>query len=56
MNILGTILKTIDIDLDLGDVLDVIHRQSPGLAYLIACVIGFGGMAVIVMFFIEYMQ
>ena len=56
MSIVGTILKTIDIDLDLGDVLDVIHRQSPGLAYLIACVIGIGGMAAVVMFFIGYMQ
>lgn len=56
MNILGTILKTVDIDLDLDDILDIIARRNPTLAFFIACVIGFGGLAIIALFFIEYIQ
>ncbi len=56
MDILSTILKTVDFDIDFGDILDAIHRVSPGLSFLIAGVVGLGGMAIVVIFFMNYIQ
>lgn len=56
MEILGTILKTVDFDIDADDILEMIYKRSPKLALLIGGVFVLGGIAFIVLFFKEYMQ
>jgi len=56
MEILGTILKTVDFDIEADDILEMIYKRSPKLALLIGSVFVLGGIACIVLFFKEYMQ
>ncbi len=56
MDLLGQILKRVDIDLDADDILDVIHRVSPTLAFILALIIGIGTIIMIGMFFYDYMN
>ena len=55
MSILSEVLKQVDLDIDLDDFLDVIHRFSPTLAILISGVVGIGGLILIAYFFWAYM-
>jgi len=56
MDIVGIILKQFDLDIEFDDILDAIHRFSPGLAMLIAGIVGIGGIILIVTFFMAYLQ
>jgi len=56
MDILSAILKTVDFEIEFDDILDAIHRVSPGLSFAIAAVVGLGGMAIVIIFFMQYMQ
>ena len=56
MDILSTILKTVDFEIEADDILDVIAKRSPGLAFFIAAVIGLGGVICVVLFFMSYMN
>ncbi len=56
MDLLGLILKKVDLDLDVDDVLETIHRVSPTIAFVLALIIGLGGVIMLGVLFYEYMQ